>query len=115
MSYCLYFLIPIARQSYDIQNIRNPTFPQFEYIVKIFKEIVSGDSISTRPQMQILLAEVEQSIYDGVLVVDIDRLARGDTIDQGIVAQTFKYSIALSTMPSGVLPYFSKILALSEP
>ena len=28
----------------------------------------------------------------GVLVVEVERLARGDTIDQGIVAQAFKYS-----------------------
>jgi DNA invertase Pin-like site-specific DNA recombinase len=31
-------------------------------------------------------------MWDGVLVMEIERLARGDTIDQGIVAQTFKYS-----------------------
>ncbi|MCM1228221.1 MAG: recombinase family protein [Clostridium sp.] len=61
-------------------------------IVKIYKEIVSGDSISSRPQMQILLSDLAQNKYTGVLVVEIERLARGDTIDQGIVAQTFKQS-----------------------
>lgn len=61
-------------------------------IVKIYKEIVSGDSISSRPQMQILLSDIAQNKYTGVLVVEIERLARGDTIDQGIVAQTFKQS-----------------------
>jgi len=61
-------------------------------IVKIFKEVVSGDSISARPKMQELLTEIEQSLYSGVLVMDIDRLARGDTIDQGLVAQAFRYS-----------------------
>jgi DNA invertase Pin-like site-specific DNA recombinase len=33
---------------------------------------------------------VEQGRWSGVLVTEIERLARGDTIDQGIVAQTFK-------------------------
>ena len=42
--------------------------------------------------MQHLLQEVEQGRWAGVLVVEVERLARGDTIDQGIMAQTFKYS-----------------------
>src|SRR5690554_1932838 len=61
-------------------------------ITQIHREIVSGETISSRPVMQQLLNEVEQGMWKGVLVVEIERLARGDTIDQGIVAQTFKYS-----------------------
>ncbi len=61
-------------------------------ITAIYKEIVSGESIDSRPEIKKLLTEVEQGIYDGVLVVDIDRLARGDTVDQGIIARVFKYS-----------------------
>ena len=62
------------------------------HIEKIYKEVVSGETIAARPVMQQLLAEVEQGIWEGVLVVEIDRLARGATIDQGIMAQAFKYS-----------------------
>ena len=62
------------------------------HIAKIYEEVVSGESIATRPQMQLLLADVEQGLYDGVLVVEVERLARGDTMDQGLVSQTFKYS-----------------------
>ena len=58
----------------------------------VYKEIVSGETISARPVMQKLLAEIEQGIWDGVLVVEVERLARGDTIDQGIVSQAFKLS-----------------------
>jgi DNA invertase Pin-like site-specific DNA recombinase len=61
-------------------------------ITKIYREIVSGETIAARPVMQQLLVDVEQGMWDGVLVMEIERLARGDTIDQGIVAQTFKYS-----------------------
>ena len=61
-------------------------------VVRIYKEIVSGDSIAARPQMQMLLSDITEKIYAGVLVVEIERLARGDTIDQGIVAQAFKES-----------------------
>ena len=62
------------------------------HIVKIYEEIVSGDSIASRPEMQYLLQDVELKKYTGVLVMEIERLARGDTIDQGIVAQAFKNS-----------------------
>ena len=61
-------------------------------IVEIKKEVVTGDSIALRPQMQDLLEEVEEGLYDAVLVMAIDRLGRGDMIDQGIVANTFKKS-----------------------
>lgn len=61
-------------------------------IAKIYKEIVSGESISARPEMQKLLDDVANNLYDGVLVMDIDRLARGNGIDQGIISQTFMYA-----------------------
>ncbi len=61
-------------------------------VVKQYREIVSGENIAARPQMQALLADVNEGKYDGVLVMEIERLARGDTIDQGIVAQAFKSS-----------------------
>lgn len=61
-------------------------------VVKQYREIVSGENIAARPQMQALLADVNDGKYDGVLVMEIERLARGDTIDQGVVAQAFKAS-----------------------
>ena len=60
--------------------------------IDTFKEIVSGDSIASRPVIQELLQLVEQGIYKGVLVVEVERLARGNTLDQGIVANAFQYS-----------------------
>lgn len=61
-------------------------------IAKIYSEIVSGETISARPEMQQLLNDVENGMWEGVLVVEVERLARGDTIDQGLVSQTFKLS-----------------------
>jgi len=59
-------------------------------ITKIYKEIVSGETISSRPEVLKLIEEVEAGLWRGVLVMEIERLARGDTIDQGIVARAFK-------------------------
>lgn len=61
-------------------------------ISKIYEEVVSGETIVSRPVMQQLLTDVESGMWDGVLVVEVERLARGDTMDQGLVAQTFKFS-----------------------
>lgn len=59
---------------------------------EIYKEVVSGETIAARPVMQRLLREVEKGVWTGVLVVEIERLARGDTRDQGYVAEAFTYS-----------------------
>lgn len=42
--------------------------------------------------MQELLFQVEKKLWNGVFVIEVERLARGDTVDQGVVARTFKYS-----------------------
>ena len=58
----------------------------------IYKELVSGETIAARPQMQRLLIEVMQGRWESVMVMEIERLARGDTKDQGTVAEAFKFS-----------------------
>lgn len=74
-----------------------------EYIVgAIYREVVSGETISARPVMQQLLREVESGMWDGVLVVEVERLARGDTIDQGIVSRAFQYSDTKIVTPTKV-------------
>lgn len=60
------------------------------HVTQIYREVVSGETIAARPIVQKLLREVEYGTWTGVLVMEIERLARGDTIDQGIVAKTFK-------------------------
>ena len=61
-------------------------------IIAIREEIASGDSIADRPQMMKLLEEVEDGRYDAVLVMDIDRLSRGNMRDQGIILDAFRRS-----------------------
>jgi DNA invertase Pin-like site-specific DNA recombinase len=61
-------------------------------ISRFYCEVVSGDTIADRPVMQELLHDVESGMWDAVLVIEIERLARGNTKDQGIVADAFKYS-----------------------
>ena len=60
--------------------------------ITVYKELVSGDSISERVEMQRLLVDVYKKKYKGVLVVEVERLARGNTKDQGEVAEAFQSS-----------------------
>lgn len=68
-------------------------------ITHIYREVVSGETISARPQMQKLLRDVEAGAWDAVHVMEVERLARGDTLDQGIVSQAFLYSGTLIITP----------------
>ena len=60
--------------------------------ITIYQEIVSGESIQDRPEVQRLLEDVYAEKYKGVLVVEVERLARGNTKDQGEVAEAFQMS-----------------------
>ena len=61
-------------------------------ITEIKEELVSGESIQYRPKMLELLDEVKNGLYNAVLVMDIDRLGRGNMQDQGLILETFKNS-----------------------
>lgn len=71
-------------------------------IARAYREIVSGDTIAERPQVRQLLADVGAGLWDGVLVMDVDRLGRGDSIDQGVIMQTFLYANVLIVTPDKI-------------
>ncbi|MCI9166514.1 MAG: recombinase family protein [Oscillospiraceae bacterium] len=62
------------------------------HIAKTYYEVVSGESIAARPEIQKMLEEVSLGIYTGVLVVDVERLARGNGADQAYISQVFQFS-----------------------
>mgnify|MGYP002508564293 FL=1 len=68
-------------------------------ISKFYREIVSGETIQDRPVVQKLLQDISNGKCDGVLVVEVERLARGDTSDQGTIAKYFKFSDTLILTP----------------
>lgn len=61
-------------------------------VVKIYEEVVSGESVQARPEMQKLLKDIYMKKYRSVIVMEVERLARGATKDQGEVAEAFKFS-----------------------
>lgn len=62
------------------------------YIAQVYYEVVSGESIAARPEIQKLLEKVAAGFYAGVLVVDLERLARGNSADQAYISQVFQFS-----------------------
>ena len=66
------------------------------YIAQIYYEVVSGESIAARPEIQKLLEAVGNELYAGVLVVDLERLARGNSADQAYISQVFQFSSTIN-------------------
>jgi DNA-directed RNA polymerase subunit M/transcription elongation factor TFIIS len=58
----------------------------------IIREIVSGETIDERPEMRKVLAAIENPAVAMVLVVEPQRLSRGDLEDCGRVVNAFRYS-----------------------
>lgn len=57
-----------------------------------FREVVSGETIADRPEIQKVLRLIESPKYKAVLIVEISRLSRGDLEDAGRLIKLFRYS-----------------------
>lgn len=55
-----------------------------------YAEIGTSDSIQDRPKFKLMLDEIKQELYDAVVVIDIDRLGRGDDEDWGKIQKVFR-------------------------
>ena len=71
-------------------------------IVDIFEEVVSGNSIENRNEIQNVLSHVEKNKYDAILCISYDRLTRGDKEDQGRLENVLKKHDTLIITPSKI-------------
>ena len=67
-----------------------------------YEEVVSGETIDARPKVQEMLLKVEQGFFDAIVVVDVDRLARGDTADQSRISKAFAFSSTKIITPNKI-------------
>ena len=58
----------------------------------IYREVVSGESIDDREEIKKVLARIEDPHVKGVLVVEPQRLSRGDLIDCGQLMSNLQYT-----------------------
>lgn len=57
-----------------------------------FREVVSGEKIDDRPKVQEVLRLVESPKYKAILIVEVQRLSRGDLEDAGRLIKLLRYS-----------------------
>lgn len=74
-------------EDYAIKNLGGPILPENK-----FKEIASGETIKSRPEMRRLLKAIENPKIKAVLVVDVQRLSRGDLEDAGRLIKLLRYT-----------------------
>lgn len=60
-----------------------------------YREVVSGETIKSRPAVQEVLRRIETPKIQAVLIVEPQRLSRGDLEDIGRLVKLFKYSNTL--------------------
>lgn len=64
-----------------------------------FREVVSGETIADRPEMQRLLKLIESPKIKAILTVDVQRLSRGDLEDAGRLIKLLRYTNTLVITP----------------
>lgn len=57
-----------------------------------FREIVSGETIADRPVVQTVLKMIESPKYKAILIVEVQRLSRGDLEDAGRLIKLLRYT-----------------------
>ena len=65
----------------------------------IFREIVSGERIADRRELQKVLRAIESDDVAGIICRDCSRLSRGDLIDCGTLMSTLQYTSTLVATP----------------
>lgn len=74
-------------QEYARKELGGPILPE-----NIYREVVSGESIDDRVEIKKVLARIEDPAVEGVLVVEPQRLSRGDLEDCGRLINSFRFS-----------------------
>lgn len=113
MAFCMY--LRKSRTDYEAEQYSNVDTLSRHYdtlsdlaaknrhlIGHVYREVVSGDTITDRPQVQQMIADIIAGKWEGVYVTEIERLARGDTSDQGYIQRVFQISGALIITPGRI-------------
>lgn len=74
-------------EKYAVEYLGGPIPPENKY-----KEVGSSESIDERPEMLRLLKAIESPAVKAVIVVDVQRLSRGDLEDAGRLIRLLRYS-----------------------
>ena len=64
-----------------------------------YREVVSGETIADRPKMQEILKKMESPRIKGIIIVEVQRLSRGDLEDAGRIIKLFRFTNTLAVTP----------------
>lgn len=64
------------------------------YVEKIYEEVVSGETIEARSEIQKLIKDCYAGKYKGIIVMEISRLSRGNQGDAQIIMDCLRFSNA---------------------
>ena len=62
------------------------------FIAQTYEEVVSGETIAARPQLQQLITDCYAGKYRGILVVEVSRLSRGNQGDAQTILDCLRYA-----------------------
>ena len=66
----------------------------------IYREVCSGESIQERAEVRKVLARIEDPSVEGVVVIEPQRLSRGDLVDCGTLISNLRYTHTLVITPT---------------
>lgn len=89
----------LAKHEEQLQEHALETFGQKVPEKNIFREVVSGETIADRPVMKEVMKLLETGRPKAALVIEPQRLSRGDLEDCGKVINTFRYTNTLVITP----------------
>lgn len=89
----------LSRHEQQLQEFAVETFGCKIPEENIFREVVSGETIADRPVMKEVMKLLETGTKKGVLVIEPQRLSRGDLEDCGKVINVFRYTNTLVITP----------------
>lgn len=98
----------LSRHETILQEYAEKAYGQQIPESQIYREIVSGEKIETRPEMKNILKRIESPDIESVLVVDPQRLSRGDLMDCGRLIQALKYSRTTVVTPMKTFDLWDK-------
>ena len=62
------------------------------YVGEIYQEIVSGETIAARPEIQRLINDCYAGKYRGIIIIEVTRLSRGSQGDAQIIMDCLKFA-----------------------
>lgn len=82
----------LARHEKQLQEFALKAFGHRIKEDNIYREVVSGETIEDRPEINKVIARVQDASVKGVLVIEPSRLTRGDLLDCGTIVHVFRYT-----------------------